>query len=543
MKTARHPSVLKAATQDAVEASPPAPTTHQGPTLICTIVTADTTDAAVTEIREAEQFGADVVELRLDFLKDINLLDPAPTLKRLLDACEAVKLPAIITFRPAWEGGQFKGPEPLRLAVLKYAAVLGAHYVDVEYLAANFFFASEGEVPLSTKVILSHHDYDETPSDEILEALVGEMFKGGADIAKIATTAQQIEDSARMLALPGKSSGPVIALAMGEKGLTSRLLAPKFGGYLTFGALSPTQTSAPGQPTVTELRNLYRLQNQSAATQVYGIVGNPVSHSRSPALHNAALAAAGLDAVYVPLLVDELRPFLDAFPSFSGFSVTIPHKLAALECAEEADPVAARIGAANTLVRLSGGGLKAFNTDWSAAISAVEAALGGSRQGGESALRGKNVVVLGAGGAGKALAFGAIERGATVLVCNRTREKADALAEALGSGASAVEYAEVASGRVAGDVLMNSTSIGMHPREDESPVSAEALSGYGVVFDAVYTPLETQLLRDAKDQGCITVSGLEMFVGQAAEQFELFTGKPAPVDLMRQATLDSMHSS
>ncbi|BDA46464.1 probable shikimate dehydrogenase (NADP(+)) at C-terminar half [Coccomyxa sp. Obi] len=533
--------VSASATEAAVEPNPVA-TSERGSTLVCTSVIADTVDGAVTEIREAAEFGADVVELRLDFLKGIDLLDPKATLKRLLGACDAYKLPAIVTFRPAWEGGQFSGPEPLRLAVLKYAAVLGAAYVDVEYLAANFFFASEGEVPLSTKVILSHHDYDETPSDEILEALVKEMFKGGADIAKVATTAQRIEDSAQMLALPGKSSGPVIALAMGEKGLTSRILAPKFSGYLTFGALSPSKTSAPGQPTVSDLRKLYRLQDQSADTQVFGIVGNPVSHSRSPALHNAALAAAGMDAVYVPLLVDELRPFLDAFPSFSGFSVTIPHKLAALECADEADPVAVRIGAANTLVRQPGGGLKAYNTDWSAAISAVEAGLRGEESV-EAPLKGERVVVVGAGGAGRALAFGALERGAAgVILCNRTREKADALAAALGDRAEAVDYADVASGKTTGDVLLNSTSIGMHPAEEETPVSAEALGSYKLVFDAVYTPLQTRLLKEAQEQGCITVSGLEMFVGQAAEQFELFTSKPAPVELMRQATLDSMQA-
>ncbi|CAL8469064.1 g8605 [Coccomyxa elongata] len=448
----------------------------------------------------------------------MDLHEPAPCLKRLLEGCQAAGLPAIVTFRPYWEAGQYPGPEAPRLAALRTAADLGAEYINVEYLAAESFFASHGKVPPSTQVILSHHNYEETPGDEVLEALVEGMFQSGADVAKLATMPQRIEHSARMLALPGKFAGrPVIALAMGEKGLASRILAPKFGGFLTFGALSASRSSAPGQPTVTELRRVYRLQNQSAATQVFGIVGNPVGHSQSPALHNAALAAAGMDAVYVPLLVDELRPFLEAFPAFAGLSVTLPHKvllfceeLAALECAGESNGGAARIGAANTLVRQSGGGLKAYNTD----ASAVEAGLGGSKQGAEYPLKGLRVVVVGAGGAGRALAFGALGRGASVSVCNRTREKADALAEALGSGAEAAELADVAAGKVAGDVLMNSTSIGMHPAEWGTPVSAHALSAYKLVFDAVYTPLQTRLLR-------------------AAEQFELFTGKPAPVELMR----------
>ncbi|BDA45169.1 3-dehydroquinate dehydratase [Coccomyxa sp. Obi] len=231
-------------------------------------VIADTLDAALIEIREAADIGADVLELRVDFLKDMDLYDPAPSLKRLLEGCEAAGLPAIVTFRPAWETGQYTGPEPPRLAALKTAAELGAQYVDVEYLAAEPFFASHGKVPSSTQLILSHHDYTETPSDEVLEAFVEGMFQSGADIAKLATMPQRIEHSARMLALPSKFAGRrVIALAMGEKGLASRILAPKFGSFLTFGALSPSRISAPGQPTVTQLRRVYRLENQSAATQ------------------------------------------------------------------------------------------------------------------------------------------------------------------------------------------------------------------------------------------------------------------------------------
>ncbi|CAK0754240.1 hypothetical protein CVIRNUC_002282 [Coccomyxa viridis] len=520
--------------------SPPQPSSSAPATLICTSITATSVETALREIQEVYELGADAIELRLDFLEDLALKDPGPPLKALLGKCKELDRPAIVTLRPEWEGGQYRGSDVVRLAILKYAAVLGAAYVDVEYLAAEFFFASKGQLPLSTRVILSHHDYKGTPDSSTLEKLMEDMFASGADVAKIATTAEHIQDAARVLALPRKASRPVIALAMGERGVASRILAPKFGSHLTFGALSSEKASAPGQPLLSELKHLYGLPQQSAATKVFGVIGNPVSHSRSPALHNAAMRAAGMDAVYLPLLVDDLQPFLHAFPDFSGFSVTIPHKVAALEAAQEVDAVAARIGAANTLVRQQDGSLKAYNTDWSAAIEAVEEGVGDAAAGAASPLAGMQVVVLGAGGAGRALAFGALQRGAHITIANRTAEKAEELAAALGSGARATTLEAVSSGEVTGDILMNSTSIGMHAMEGQSPVERKALQGYRLVFDAIYTPLRTRLIQDAEAEGCKTVSGLEMFVGQAAQQFELFTGQQAPKDLMRKATLDSM---
>ena len=255
-------------------------------------------------------------------------------------------------------------------------------------------------------------------------------------MVKIATTARRVADARRaldLLALGREAGVPTIALAMGEAGLLTRVLAPKFGGFLTFGALSKGRESAPGQPTVGELRDMYRLPSQTAATRVFGVIGQPIGHSKSPAIHNAALAAAGVDAVYVPLLVDDLRSFLDSFgdlPGFDGFSVTLPHKEAALALAAEAHPVARDIGAANTLVRrpaAAGGGFAAYNTDWLAAVDAVQDALGGC----ERSLKGLTTVVVGAGGAARALAFGASERGARVVVVNRTRSRADELAAAV----------------------------------------------------------------------------------------------------------------
>lgn len=514
-------------------------------TLLCTSLTAKTVDGMLAEAQEALAAGADIVEVRLDYLENFS---PETDLSTLLETCP---LPVIVTFRPAWEGGLYNGEEAPRLAALKYAAALGADFIDIELKAAHIYFAAATLTSHpNNRVIVSSHDYQATASEEELDALVEKCKAAGADIVKFATTAQDITDAARVLRVLERavSSGqPTIALAMAERGQITRILAPKYGGFLTFGALSPERQSAPGQPTLGQLRDLFRLQEQNAETKVFGIVGNPVSHSRSPAIHNAAMTSIEFKGVYVPLLVDDMATFLKNFHSkdWAGFSVTIPHKEAALKGAATADEVAAAIGAANTLIRQADGTLKAYNTDWLAAISAIERGLGGSGIADDaqnSPLEGKTVVVVGAGGAGRALAFGAASRGASVIIANRSASRAIELAAQLNSNppAKGVALEEVASGNVSGDVLVNTTSVGMHPLQDETPVPAAALSGYALVFDAVYTPLQTRLLQEAAAAGCAVVTGDEMFVGQAAHQFRLFTGEEAPVELMRKVVLDSL---
>ncbi|GFR49320.1 hypothetical protein Agub_g11346, partial [Astrephomene gubernaculifera] len=553
------------------------------PSYICTSVTATTVDAFLAEIQEAAASGVDIIELRLDFLTDF---DPEKHLQLIMSSCP---LPYIVTYRPVWEGGKYDGPEPERLAVLKMAALMGAPYIDVEFKASPYFFADRHEVPLSTRVILSYHDFQQTPSAATLSQLAAAMRAGGADIVKLAAMANDVGDAVRMLDLLRKKDGPMIALSMGEKGQIVRLLAAKYGGYLTFAAMSPERASAPGQPDIGKLVELYGYRRQGSRTKLYGIIGNPVSHSKSPLIHNTAFQHIGYDGVYVPLLVDDLGRLLGALqehPDWAGFSVTIPHKEAALRLSSSVDPVAAQIGAVNTLVRQPDGSYRGYNTDWLAAIGAIERAVaaregaagaassssvgsGEQQQQGEagvSPLCGKTVVVIGAGGAGRALAFGAATKGARVIIANRNRERADQLAAALNAAAAAAaassstssgssetpidtasapssssssapaaaaaaaavaascSWEELVSGRVVGDVLANSTSVGMAPRQEESPVPAEVAAQFPVVFDAVYTPLHTRLLRDAAAGGATPVDGLQMFVGQALEQFRLFTG-------------------
>ncbi|CAI5471588.1 unnamed protein product [Closterium sp. Yama58-4] len=530
---------------------------------ICAAVTATTVGGMREQMAQAKAVGADTAELRVDHLTEF---DPSVDLPALLnDRC----LPVIVTCRPTWEGGKYAdADEEKRQQVLAMAMDMGAEFIDVELQVASDFIqkhvaprraAAAGDGVTATRVIVSSHNYSVTPPLEELRALVARIEAAGADIVKFATTATDITDNARVFQILKEAQRPTIALVMGPKGLISRLLAPKFNAFLTFGAITPGAESAPGQPTVAELAGTYRLAGVGPATQVFGLVGNPVAHSKGPVLHNAALRHVGYDGVYVPFLVDEVPEFLKAFndPDFKGFSVTIPHKLAALECCQDVEPLAKSIGAANTIIRGEGGRLKGYNTDCMAAIEAIEDGLrqaegGSSAEASSSPLAGRLFVVVGAGGAGRALAFGAKAKGADVIITNRSYGKAEALAAAVGgtavplpSGSGDGDVAaggdelaallrEMQRGRSGRAVLANTTSVGMHPHVDDSPVSKAVLQECSLVFDAVYTPMETRLLKEAKQAGATTVSGMEMFVGQAARQFELFTGKPAPVSLMRE---------
>ncbi|KAM0954297.1 putative shikimate dehydrogenase, 3-dehydroquinate dehydratase [Dioscorea sansibarensis] len=505
-------------------------------TLLCAPLVAKTVDQMVREMAVAKGLGADLVEIRLDHLSAFR---PREDLELLL---KGRPLPALVTYRPKWEGGQYEGDDTRRFEAIRLAMELGAEYVDIELKVAEEFinFLSGGK-PDHCKLIVSSHNYESTPTSDDLGSLVARIQAVGADIVKIAAVGVDITDVARMFQVIvhcQERQVPMIGLVMGERGLISRLLCPKFGGYLTFGTLDAGKESAPGQPTLTDLLNVYNIKNLRPDTKVFGIIGKPVGHSKSPILHNAAFQSVGFNAVYVPFLVDDLPSFLKVYssPDFAGFSCTIPHKEAAVVCCDEVDPIAKAIGAVNTIVkRPSDGKLIGYNTDYVGAISAIEDGIRGSRvkDSAVSPLAGKLFVVIGAGGAGKALAYGAKEKGARVVIANRTYERARELASLI--GAEALTLAELENFRPEdGMILANTTSIGMHPKVDESPIPKHALGSYAVVFDAVYTPKVTRLLREAEESGVTVVSGLEMFIRQAMGQFELFTGLPAPESLFRE---------
>ncbi|KAF2545096.1 hypothetical protein F2Q70_00023883 [Brassica cretica] len=475
----------------------------KNPSLICAPVMADSINKMVTETCKARELGADLVEIRLDSLKGFNPLEDLKTI------IKKSRLPTLFTYRPKWEGGQYDGDDNERLDVLRLAMELGADYIDVELQVASEFIKSiKGKKPKNFRVIVSSHNYQNTPSLEDLNDLAVSIQRAGADIVKIVTTAVDITDVARMFHITSNSQIPTIGLVMGQRGLMSHILCSKFGGYLTFGTLESGKVSASGQPTIKDLLDLYNFRRIGPDTKVYGVIGQPVSHSKSPVVHNQAFKSVDFNGVYVHLLVDDIASFLKAYSSsdFVGFR------------------------------RQSDGKLMGYNTDCIGSISAIEDGLRSSshpssvRCTSASPLAGKTVVVIGAGGAGKAVAYGAKVKGAKVVIANRTYERALEVAEAIGG--RAVSLADLENFHPEeGMVLANTTSVGMQPNVDETPISKHALKHYALVFDAVYTPRVTRLLREAEECGAVTVSGSEMFVRQAYEQFEIFTGLPAPKEL------------
>ncbi|RVX18978.1 Bifunctional 3-dehydroquinate dehydratase/shikimate dehydrogenase, chloroplastic [Vitis vinifera] len=515
---------------------------RSNPTFLCTPLMGTTVEQMLTEMRKAKEIGADIVEIRLDCLRNFS---PAQDLQILI---KQSPLPTLVTYRPIWEGGQYEGDENKRQDALRLAMELGASYIDVELEVAHEFNNSiYGKKPQNFKVIVSSHNFHNTPSTEAIGNLVARIQASGADIVKIATTALDITDVARVLQVTVHSQVPTIAIVMGERGLISRLLSPKFGGYLTYGALEAGAISAPGQPTAKDLLDLYNFRLIKPDTKVYGIIGKPVGHSKSPLCSMQHLRKSVLMLFmcicWWMMLRSSSTPIQPLILSLDAGTCTIPHKEVAIKCMDTIDPIARKIGAINNIVRKPDGKLTAFNTDYIGAIEAIEDGLresNGSSPAVGSPLAGKLFVVLGAGGAGKSLAYGAKEKGARVVVANRTFERAKDLADKVGG--QALTLAEIENFHPEeGMILANTTSVGMKPKINDTPIprfaplpNAHALKHYSLVFDAIYTPKDTRLLREAKESGKIIVYGTEMLIRQGFEQYKNFTGLPAPEELFRE---------
>jgi 3-dehydroquinate dehydratase/shikimate dehydrogenase len=501
--------------------------------MLCVSLMPETTDEARRGMAEAARMDA-WAEVRLDAMRE-------PDLARLLDHPPC---PVIITYRPRREGGLYDGPEGPRLETLRQAAKLGATYIDIEHDA----IAALGDVPRS-KLIVSSHNFERMPDD--LPALHARLARSGAAVVKIAVMANDILDTAAVLRLLKNVRTPTIALAMGPRGVLTRILAPKFGGFLTYASLGGTQNdtvipsecsesrnfagveAGPGQVTAAEMRDLYHIDRIGPATRVYGVIANPVGHSLSPRIHNAAFAALGLDAVYLPLWVEgDPAAFVRAMREFDfdGYSVTIPHKQAVMAALDEVEPVARLIGAVNTIQRRPDAALFGTNTDWSSGLAAIEAVVG------PGGLLGRKALIVGAGGVGRAMAFGLIRSGVSVMITDVDASRAAAMAAGIGAPACGLgEMAEIDC-----DLVLNCTPIGMHPKTDASPVPAKMLRPGRVVYDAVYNPIETRLIREARAAGCLTVAGIDHFVGQAIEQFQLWTGRKAPAEIMRRVVVEAL---
>jgi 3-dehydroquinate dehydratase/shikimate dehydrogenase len=496
-------------------------------THLCVAIFVTDRDIAMRHIARAAEFGADIVELRIDtFAEDVTGL------------MSGAVLPCIVTCRPIWEGGQSTDSDQNRLTKLIYNKSHSS-YIDVEL---ETFRKIPFQRDQFNRLIFSSHDFVGRPPRLI--NIVQELNDSFADIAKIVWTARTIRDNLEAFEILQHQQKPTIALCMGEAGLISRVLAKKFGAFLTFASLDGTTGTAPGQISITDMKRLYRWDAINSNTKVYGVIGSPIAHSMSPAIHNAAFDAVGHDGVYLPLLVnpgyESFKAFMESFVAFdglhlSGLSVTIPHKENALrylkEKGAEVEELAERIGAVNTIV-IDGKKLRGLNTDYAAILDSITLALNITRD----QLADYRVAVIGAGGTGRTAVAALASFGATVVVYNRTLGRAQALATEFNGKTGKVVAARMEKlCDSCCQIYLNTTSIGMHPNVDQSPLgdNPPTIGPETLVFDAVYNPMRTKLIDQAETAGAKTIGGIEMFVRQAAAQFSAWTSKPAPLDVMR----------
>jgi len=476
--------------------------------LLCVTVTAATT--AELRRRRDEVVDADLIELRLDTVADPNV---AGVLAGRRGA-------VIVTCRPTWEGGHFTGSEEERKRLLSEALALGADYVDLEWRGG---FDDLIQERAGRRIVVSSHDFEGVPAD--LTSRLQAMRSTGAEVVKIAVTTRSLSECVPLLDLGAHdgSRGGLVLIGMGEHGLVTRVLAGRFGSMWTYAGW----LREIGQIDSSTLLNDYRFRSLTESTDVYGLVAGSVSHSVSSAMHNAAFRAAQLDAVYLPFPAASADDFvtLGRAIGLKGASVTIPYKVALFERVDEVDAVSSRIGAINTIKVRGDGRWIGGNTDASGFLQPLQERV---------PLAGLRASVLGAGGAARAVAVALTSSGCVVSVHARDRIKAEATA--------ALTSAQVGSWPPAPgswDLLINCTPIGMHPRVDQTPVPAEQLTGR-YVYDLVYNPAVTRLLREAAAVGCQTIGGLDMLVAQAHEQYHWWTEtKPAP-GVMREAALNRL---
>ena len=508
-------------------------------TYLCAAIFVESATQVARDAALAAEMGADMVELRLDRLKD-----PIPLPK--------LTIPYILTCRPTWEGGESELSDEDRAKLIQAMdreAHGSAQYVDIELATYNRYPDLKKHVAHFPKsAILSSHDFHGRP--DRLHNLVLELNQAPTGISKIVWMARTIRDNLEAFEILRSRQKPTIALCMGEAGLISRVLAKKFGGFLTFCGIRPAEVTAPGQVSLDEMKRLYRWDSIGPRTKVFGVVGSPVGHSMSPAIHNASFDHTGFDGIYLPLLVNEgyesFKAFLETFLAFepldlTGLSITIPHKENALRYLQEKgaqiDPLAERIGAVNTIAITRNNKepqLFGTNTDYGAILDSITAKLNIIRE----QLADYRVAVLGAGGTARSAVAGLAHYGATTVVYNRTKGRADALAaEFTGKSGKVVSAPPEKLCDSCCQIYINTTSLGMHPHPDATPFgdTPPKLDSNTLVFDAVYNPIETRLLREAKTAGAMTISGVEMFVRQAVTQFELWTALKAPPDVMRRA--------
>jgi 3-dehydroquinate dehydratase/shikimate dehydrogenase len=486
---------------------------------ICVSITgsepADLLDKAEAVLRENT-----LIELRLDYLK--APLAAVPKIRRIMELRpDAI---VIATCRRSSAGGQFKGTLDAELDVLRRVTEAGCPALDISIETAEAMSSADWEeLRAKAAIVLSSHDFKGTSN---LEETFGRMRAFAADFYKVVSTATCLHDNVLMTRFLEEHSSeyPMVGMCMGEQGMLSRVLGIRAGAAFTFGSAEAGKETAPGQPTYRELRDFFRIEQVDSVTKVYGIAGNPVSHSMSPWVMNTAFRRENVNAVYVPLFAKTLEDLLSTVRDLpmDGLSVTMPYKQAVVEHLDNSDVLTQQTGACNTIVRGKDGRLFGFNTDVYGVAAALEPRI---------VLDGARVLVLGAGGAARAAICGLRAKGAQVSILNRTPATAQALAKQTGS--NTVKRSDLP--KLTFDVIFNATPVGMGG-DKHTPLEENELNTLWV-FDSVYNPIETRLIKLAQSKGLGTISGTEMFVNQAARQFEIWTGKPAPIDSMRQVLL------
>ena len=481
--------------------------------LLCETVTG----ASMAAIRAARDASvADMVELRLDGVGDLDVAG----------ALTGRRKPVIVTCRPDWEGGQFMGAEEDRQRILGEALSLGAEFVDVEWVTLNGIHTPGfGDIVRRdpSRVVVSSHDFAAVPVD--LEVRARDMRSHGAAVIKVAVMPHALRETLPLINI-GRD-GSAVVVGMGDAGVPTRLLAAKYGSRWSYAG----HGIAPGQIAADRMLSQFRFRTIGPATRIFGVVSSSALHSFSPVMHNAAFAAAGIDAVYVPLQTTEFSDF-DEFAAalgVEGVSVTIPFKGDALRAAVTVDDLTRQVGAANTL-RRGQRGWEATNTDVAGFLAPLEQAFG-------RPLADARASIIGGGGSARAVAVALLSRGARVSVHTRRRDQAEAVTESLASPPKGGHYqAEIGAWPIpeGWDLLVNCTPLGSPTKRDESPLPGGPFGGR-LVYDVTYGAGESRLIRDAREAGCRTLDGLAMLIAQAERQFEWWTGQPPAPGVMRAA--------
>jgi 3-dehydroquinate dehydratase/shikimate dehydrogenase len=459
------------------------------------------------------------VEFRLDYLPNPSL--GLPKLKTFVEFHPEALI--VATCRRAANGGKFKGSVASQVDLLVKAANLGCHLVDIELeSAAQLKAADFARLRRSANLIASYHDFRGTKK---LEETFAKIKEFPADFIKIVTTANSLYDNVVMMKFLEKysHSHSLIGLCMGEQGVISRVLCVRAGSQFTFAAVNPGEETAPGQPTARALRDTYRIDQVDAATRVYGVAGDPVAHSLSPVMLNAAFRRENVNAVYLALhakTMEDLTACVQDIP-IAGLSITMPYKEQMLKQLDKSDPWTGKVGACNTVVRSQEGNLYGFNTDVNGVVRPLELRI---------RLQGAKILVLGAGGAARAAVFGLKERGAEVFILNRTA----AAAQKLAKQAKAKVINRTMLKKLEFDVIINATPAGMEGNRDPLPLTEPEMKAR-YFFEMVYNPAESKMIKMARARGMHVITGAEMFVQQGARQFEIWTGKPAPLIDMQRA--------